>query len=112
MRPFNFAIELWGAALDVGMSDVEIFDMPVEFGLELMTIVCTHFPNAERELFNDVVDEVDRVRLGVLLVGLEGANACCIVDCSMPETAHLISAFSHESQKFNVDLNGVSWNLF
>ena len=39
MRALNFAFELWGAALDVGMPDAEIFDMPVAFGLELMTIV-------------------------------------------------------------------------
>lgn len=42
--------------------------MPVEFGLEFVAVVSPHFPNAERELFNDVVDEVDRVRLGVQFV--------------------------------------------
>ena len=35
---FDFAIELRGAPFDVGVPDPEIFDMPMEFGLELMVI--------------------------------------------------------------------------
>jgi len=35
----------------------------VELGLQLMAIVGPDFLDAERELFDDVIDEVDRVCL-------------------------------------------------
>jgi len=72
VRTLNFAIELRSAALDVRMSNAEIFNMPMEFGLELVAIICAHFSNAERELFNDVVNEVYSVCLGVFSVDFEG----------------------------------------
>ncbi len=83
------AIELGRAALDVGVPDAEVFDMPMELGLELVAIVSAHFPNAERELFDDVVNEVDCVCLSVFLVDLERADSRCIVDRCVLETAHL-----------------------
>jgi hypothetical protein len=36
--------------------DPEIFDMPMEFGLELMTIIRAHLANAEWKLFDDMID--------------------------------------------------------
>jgi len=42
----------------------------MEFRLELMTVVSSNFPNAERERLNDMINEADRVRLGVLIVDL------------------------------------------
>ena len=54
----DFAIELRRAAFDVGVPDPEVFDMPMELGLELVTIIRAHFANAEWELFDDVVNEV------------------------------------------------------
>jgi hypothetical protein len=45
-----------------------------------------HTPlNAEWELFDDVVNEVDRVCLRMFLVDLEGANSGRIVDCCILE---------------------------
>ena len=38
VRSFDFTIELRSAPFDVGVPDPEVFDMPMEFGLELMTI--------------------------------------------------------------------------
>lgn len=35
--------KLWCAALDVGMSGSFVLDMPMEFGLEFMTIVMREF---------------------------------------------------------------------
>lgn len=75
---FDFAVELRCASFDVGMPDAEIFDMPMEFGLELMTVVSSNLANAEWELFDDVDNEVDGVCLRVFLVYLEGANSGCI----------------------------------
>jgi hypothetical protein len=83
MGSFDFAVELGCTPFDVGMPDPEIFDMPMELCLELVTVVGSHFANAEWKLFDDVVNEVDRVCLRVLLVDLEGANSGCIVACCM-----------------------------
>ena len=68
----------------------------MEFGLELMTIIRAHLANAERELFNDVVNEVDCVCLSMLFVDLEGANSGCIVDRCVLEPTDLFASFSFE----------------
>jgi len=59
----NFAIELWRAPFDVGVSDALVLDIPMELGLELMAIVSPNVANAERKLLNDMINEVDRVSL-------------------------------------------------
>lgn len=48
VRPYRSA---GGPALDVRMADAKILDMPMEFGLELMTIIRREFADAEGELF-------------------------------------------------------------
>ena len=55
VRSFDFAVELRCAAFDVGVPDPEIFDMSMELGLELMTVVSSNLANAEWELFDDVI---------------------------------------------------------
>ena len=71
MGTLDLAVELWGSALDVGMADALILDMPVELGLELMAVVGPDLLDAERELFDDVIDKVDRIGLCVFVVDLE-----------------------------------------
>ena len=61
------------------MPDTEIFDMPMELSLELMTVIGADLADTERELIDDVIDKVDRVGLCMLLVDLERANAGGIV---------------------------------
>ncbi len=85
--------------------------MPMELGLELVTVVCAQFTNPEWKLFDDVVNEVDRVCLRMFLVNLEGANSGRIVDRCLLETTDLFAAFSFEIQKRNVHLNVMSWHL-
>ena len=85
--------------------------MPVEFGLEFVAVVRAHLANAEWELFDDVVNEVDRVCLRMFLANLEGANSGRIVDRCVLETTDLFAVFSSESQKLNVHLNVMSWHL-
>lgn len=63
MSSLNLATESRCAWLDVCMADAEIFDVPVEFGLELMTISHADFADAEWELVDDVINEADRVGL-------------------------------------------------
>ena len=65
MGPLDLAVELRGFTFDVGMTDAVIFDMPAELGLELMAIAGPDFLNPERQLFDDVIDEVLSVGLRV-----------------------------------------------
>ncbi len=46
------------------MPDSQVFDMPVDASLKLMTVIGSHSMNAEGERFNDVIDELD----GALLI--------------------------------------------
>jgi len=80
----------------------------MEFGLELVAVICPHFTNTEWELFN----EVDRACLRVFLVDLKGPNSCRIIDRGELEAAYFLAAFSFECQKLNVNLDMVSWHLF
>ena len=43
------------------MANPQVFNMPVELGLEFMTIVRSHLADTEREFVDDGIDEVDRV---------------------------------------------------
>jgi hypothetical protein len=45
-------------------------DILGELGLELVTIVGSDFVDSERELVDDVIDEVDRVGLGMFFYRL------------------------------------------
>ena len=65
MGMLDLTVELWGCALDVGMADALILDIPVDPGLELMPVVGPDLLDAERELSDGVIDEVDRVGLSV-----------------------------------------------
>ena len=60
----DFAVQLRRATFYVCMPNPEIFDMPMEFCLELVTIIRTHFSNAEWEFFDDVVNEIDHCPAG------------------------------------------------
>jgi len=57
------------------MADTEVFDMPMELSLELMTIIGSDFSYSIWELVADVIDKVLSVSLGMLLIDLEHANA-------------------------------------
>lgn len=100
-----------GAALDIGMSDALIFDVPVELGLELMAIVGSDFLDAERELFNDVIDEVDGVGLCVFVVDFERPDAGCVVDGGILEPADLLPALAGEGEELDVHLDVMTGNL-
>lgn len=94
------------------MPDPKIFDMPVELGLELVAVIRPNFSNAKRKLFDDVVNEVDRICLCVLFIYFKRSNTRCIIDCSILKPAHFLTAFSFESQKLNVHFNMMPWHLF
>lgn len=108
VRSFHFATQLRGTALDVGMTNTEVLDMPVELGLELVTVVGSDFAYPERELVNDMIDEVDRIGLCMFFIDFQGANAGRIIDRRILETAYLLALFSNKSQELDVHLDMVT----
>ena len=68
--------------------------MPVEEGLELVAAVGSNGSNAERELLDHIVDEVDRIGLGVALVDLQCTNSCRVVDRRVLIAPHRPTPFS------------------
>ena len=68
MRSLDLPVQLWRASLDVDVFHAQVGDMPVEERLELVAAVGSNGSNAERELLDHIVDEVDRIGLGVALV--------------------------------------------
>ncbi len=80
MRSLDLPVQLWRASLDVDVFHAQVGDMPVEERLELVAAVGSNGSNAERELLDHIVDEVDRIGLGVALVDFQCANSRRIVD--------------------------------
>ncbi len=67
MGSLDLAVQLRGSALDIGVTDALVLDIPVELGLELMAVVGSDFLDAVRELFDDVIDKVVSVGLSVFV---------------------------------------------
>ena len=84
----------------------------MKFGLELVAIIRPNFSNAKGELFNDVINEVDRICLSVFVVNFQRSYTCCIIDCRVLEPAHLITMFSLKCQELDIYLDMVTWHLF
>ena len=67
--------------------------MPMEFGLELVAIIRPNFTDAKRELFDNVINEVDRACLRVFLIDLESTNSGCVIDGSELKSAYFLATF-------------------
>jgi hypothetical protein len=100
------------AAFDIHAADTEVFDMPMELGLELMTIIGSDFSYPEWELGDDVIDKVLSVSLDMPLLDFERANAGRVINGGILEAAYFLSPLSDESQKRNVHLGMMSRDLF
>ena len=111
VRPLDLAIELRGAWLDVGMTDALVLDVPMELGLELMAIVGADLADPEGEPGNDVVDEGDRIGLGVPVVDLERPDAGRIINGGVLVALDRLAVFSLKDQKLHVDLDLVPGDL-
>ena len=68
-----------------------------------MAVVGPDLLDAERELFDDVIDEVDRVGLCVFVV--ERPDAGGIVDRGILEPADLLAALASEGEELDVERN-------
>ena len=85
--------------------------MPMEFGLELMAVIRPDFTDAERELFSDVVGEVDGVGLGMFFLDFQCPDACGVINGCVLKAAYLFAFFPYECQELNIHLNMMPWNL-
>ena len=112
MRAFDFSVELRTARFDVCVAYTLVLDMPVEFGLELMTVVSSDLLDTERELFNDVIDKVDGVGLRVPSVNFQCSHACCIINRSILVALDLLPVFFIEDHELDVHLDVVARPLF
>ena len=112
MRSLHFAIELRRAGLDVGVLDALVFNIPVEFSLELMAVVSPDFFDPEGEFPDDMIDEVDSIGLRVAFIYFKSPHSGCIVDGGILEPACLLTGFSYESQELDVHLDVMAGDLF
>lgn len=85
--------------------------MPVELGLELMTIVCAYLLDTEGELFDDVVNEVDGAGLRVALVNFQGAHPRGVVNRCILVALDLLTLFPFEDQELDVHLDVMTRHL-
>ena len=104
-------VQLWSSAFNVGMADALIFDVPVKLGLKLMAVIGSDLFDAEGELFDDVIDKVDRVCLCVFGVNLESPDTCSVVYRGILEAADLLAALADEDEELNVHLDVMAGHL-
>ena len=111
MRPLDLAIELRRTRFDVGVANTLILDVPVELGLELMAVVCPHLADPKGEPGNDVVDEGDRIGLGVPVVDLERPDAGRIINRGVLVALDRLAVLSPKDQELDVNLDLMPWDL-
>lgn len=63
MWSLDLADHLRCSSIDVNVTDALIFDLPVELGVELMSVIGSDLSDADREFIDNVISEVDRVCL-------------------------------------------------
>lgn len=107
----DLAVEVWTRRLDVDVPDTQVLHVPVESRLELVAIVRANRADPEREALDDVVGEVDRVGLVVLLVDLQRSDARRVVDCCVLEASYLGPARVNEVEELHVDLDVMPGDL-
>ena len=112
MRALHLAIQSWCSRFDIGVAYASILQVPVEFGLELVTIVGANSIDAEREFSDDIIHEVDGILLRVPFINLQGANTGGIIDCRVLEIPDLAAFLSLEIEEFHIDLHVVPRHLF
>ena len=86
--------------------------MPTKPGLELVAAVRTDLLDTKREFFNDVIDEVNRIFLRMLVIDFQSPNARGIVNSGVLIAFDLCAFVTFESQKLNVYLDRMSRHLF
>ena len=63
MRALYFPIQPRCPRFDVAVRHPQVLNVPVKLGLELVTIICPHCMNAEREPLYDMINKVNGIGL-------------------------------------------------
>ena len=84
------------------MPNAKVFDVPMELRLKLMSVVRADFPDPEREFFDDVINEVDRIGLGVFFIDFERPHTRRIINRGILETPYFLALLSYECQELDV----------
>jgi hypothetical protein len=87
------------------MTDALVLDMPMELGLELMAIVGPHLADPEGEPGNDVVDEGDRIGLGMPVIDPECPDAGRIINRGVLVALDRLAVLSLKDQELDLDLD-------
>lgn len=80
VRALDRAVQARRRRLDLDVLDALVEDLPGELGLELRTVVGLDPQDLERELLEDVVDELDRDLLVEPVVEPQDPQARAVVD--------------------------------
>ena len=70
MGSLDLAVELRRSGFDVDMSDTQVFHIPMELCLKLMTTIGSNLLDAEWELVDNVINKGNGVLLRMPLVDL------------------------------------------
>ncbi len=84
----------------------------MKFGLELVSVVSSDGVQSEREFLDHVVNEPDGVFPRVSGINLQRSDASCVVDGCVLVALQPATTFVFESQKLNINLDVMAWNLF
>jgi len=90
---------------------MSLWPLPLELCLELTTVVDSDFPYPEREILNDVIDEIDGIGLGMTIIDPEGLDARRIINGRELVTADFLATFAFESQELDIHLDMMDENL-
>src|SRR5713101_8242094 len=103
MRALDFAVEPRRRWSDVDVLDAFVEQVPMEAGLELRAVVGLDLHDVERQLLDDVVDELDRGLLIQALIDPQDPQASAVIDGGV-----LVVLFAHSLDgldELDVDLN-------
>lgn len=94
------------------MADAFVEQMPVEGLPELGPVVGLHLLDLERQLRQDMVDELDRGLLAVLRVCPEHRRPGAVVDGCALVVALLLAGVAERFDELHINLQRVLWALF
>ena len=100
MGSLDLPVELRRARFDINMSDPLVFDVPVKVRLKFMSPIGSNRVNAERELLDHMIDEIDGAFLVVAQVDSESSDSCGIIDCGVLITTDLLSLRGVKKRNF------------
>jgi hypothetical protein len=106
VRALDLAIQPGRGWLDVDVLDAAVQHVPVEGGLKLGPVIGLDPLNAERQLLEDVVDELDGGLLVEAVVHPQNPNSSAVVDCG--ELVMLLSSSANRRDELDVDLDLVA----